>query len=653
MEGTKQMNPCAICLGGMGAGGGQAIFTAECSHTFHFHCISASVEHGNLLCPLCNAQWRELPFVRPPASMPPTQPPPPPPSVDVVQPAHPRRVRTHSVDPVVFDDDEQVTPPDGRRQAGAASDEAVVVKTHIHYSAIARDSSDDNFAVLVHLKAPGITGSGTEAAGDAPAQRAPVDLVTVLDVSSSMHGSKLALLKQAMRFVIDILGPDDRLSVVSFSSRARRVTRLTRMSDAGKALCVRAVESLTARTGTNIAEGLRTAARVLDERRYRNGVSSVVLLSDGQDNYTPMRHAFGRGLPNYAALVPPSFARTGTGAGDRATPVHTFGFGNDHDAAAMHAVSEATGGTFSFIENEAVIQDAFAQCVGGLLSVVVQEARLAIQCLHPGVRIGSVKSGLYESRVDEDGRAASIVVGELYADEERRFLLFLVVPRAEATDGDVTALIRVNCLYRDAAAGADVNVTGEDTVVARPEHAVDAERSVEVERERVRVEATEDMAAARAAAERGGHQEAVEILENRRGAVAQSDAARGGDPMIVALEIELRDMRRRVSTRQNYARSGRASMLAGMSAHMQQRGSSSQLQLPSVIAFHDGAVTTTAATHQVSQQAATLPYATPAMLAKLLRSRRAREASAASGQRQPGAPEGAQGSEPTVPKELN
>ncbi|VAH33943.1 unnamed protein product [Triticum turgidum subsp. durum] len=414
----------------MGAGGGQAIFTAECSHTFHFHCISASVEHGNLLCPLCNAQWRELPFVRPPASMPPTQPPPPPPSVDVVQPAHPRRVRTHSVDPVVFDDDEQVTPPDGRRQAGAASDEAVVVKTHIHYSAIARDSSDDNFAVLVHLKAPGITGSGTEAAGDAPAQRAPVDLVTVLDVSSSMHGSKLALLKQAMRFVIDILGPDDRLSVVSFSSRARRVTRLTRMSDAGKALC----------------------------------------------------------------------------------------------------------------------------CVGGLLSVVVQEARLAIQCLHPGVRIGSVKSGLYESRVDEDGRAASIVVGELYADEERRFLLFLVVPRAEATDGDVTALIRVNCLYRDAAAGADVNVTGEDTVVARPEHAVDAERSVEVERERVRVEATEDMAAARAAAERGGHQEAVEILENRRGAVAQSDAARGGDPMIVALEIELRDMRRRVSTRQNYAR---------------------------------------------------------------------------------------------------
>ena len=158
-----------------------------------------------------------------------------------------------------------------------------------------------------------------------------------------------------------------------------------------------------------------------------------------------------------------------------------------------------------------MIQDAFAQCIGGLLSVVVQEARIAVQCLDPGVRIGSVKSGVFESSVAEDGRGALFVVGELYADEERRFLLFLVVPRADATDGDLTALLKVSCLCRDAAAGADVNVMAEDMVVARPEHAVDAERSVEVERERVRVEATEDMAAARAAAERGGHQEAVEI----------------------------------------------------------------------------------------------------------------------------------------------
>jgi hypothetical protein len=160
---------------------------------------------------------------------------------------------------------------------------------------------------------------------------------------------------------------------------------------------VSAVESLTARGGTNIAEGLRTAAKVLNERRHRNAVSSI-------DTYTMVRRGGGQGR-NYEALVPPSFLRS-SATGDWSAPIHTFGFGNDHDAAAMHVIAEATGGTFSFIENEAVIQDAFAQCIGGLLSVVVQEACIAVACVHvhPGVRVVSVKSGRYESRVDEDGQ---------------------------------------------------------------------------------------------------------------------------------------------------------------------------------------------------------------------------------------------------------
>ncbi|KAF7055964.1 hypothetical protein CFC21_063428 [Triticum aestivum] len=714
MEAPDQENPCAICLGGMAAGGGQATFTAECSHTFHFNCISASVAHGHLVCPLCNARWRELPFLRPtaPVPQPPTlprlgrpvpmhgvQPPseptaspplmhggmppfpaqapppprghimqhhqPPPPNVHVVQHHQPpppvHTVQHHQPPPpeptVVFDDDEQVEPasrPPADSTPAAASNGAVVVNTHAEYSAVARDSSSDNFAVLVHVKAPAM--ADTVAAGsDKPPPRAPLDLVTVLDVSGSMSGHKLALLKQAMRFVIDNLGPNDRLSVVSFSSEARRLTRLTRMSDAGKALAVSAVESLAARGGTNIAEGLRTAAKVLDERRHRNAVSSVVLLSDGQDTYTMMRRRGPSGVQanNYEELVPPSFARTGAD-GEWSAPIHTFGFGNDHDAAAMHVIAEATGGTFSFIENEAVIQDAFAQCIGGLLSVVVQEARIAVACVHPGVRVVSVKSGRYESRVDEDGCAASVRVGELYADEERRFLLFLTVPRVEATDGDTTALARVVFSYRNAASGAEVSVTAEDTVVARPEHAPSAsERSVEVERERVRVEAAEDIAAARAAAERGEHQEAVEILDNRQRALEQSEAAGDGDPMIVALGAELQEMRGRVSNRQSYMRSGRAYMLAGMSAHQQQRATSRQMLEPeeqqtSMMARNSGVrrmirrgvgssgggYMAAAAPVAEASNEATMSYATPAMRAMLLRSREARGASAEQGQQE-------------------
>ncbi|CAN6314097.1 unnamed protein product [Urochloa humidicola] len=635
MEGSDQTNPCAICLGGMGAGGGQAIFTAECSHTFHFHCISTSVAHGNLVCPLCNSQWRELPFLRPPqpAPVPPVLPVQPPPisrrPVQVVQPPEPE----------VFDDDEPVEPPSGHDAQrppppAAASGGALAVTTHTEYSAVARGSSPDNFAVLVHVKAPGIVG------GEA-APRAPLDLVTVLDVSGSMSGQKLALLKQAMGFVIDNLGPHDRLSVVSFSNGARRVTRLLRMSDAGKGLATSAVESLVARGGTNIAEGLRTAARVLGERRHRNAVSSVILLSDGQDNYTMTRRGHGN-APNYEALVPPQFLRAGAGDGDWSAPIHTFGFGNDHDAAAMHVIAESTGGTFSYIENEAVIQDAFAQCIGGLLTVVVQEARIAVACGDPGVRIGSVKSGRYVSRVDEDGRSASVAVGELYADEERRFLVFVSVPAAADGEAETTTLIKVSCGYRDAAGGAHVDVTAADTVVARPEHAADAERSVEVERERVRVEAAEDIAAARAAAERGAHQEAVEILESRQRAVELSAAARGGDPTSAALGAELREMRSRVASRETYNRGGHAFMLAGISFHAMQRANWREVPARSAaggrrvagasmnsFAGASGVAYAAAPAGTTAENASeTSSFATPAMRAMLLRSRMAREASA-------------------------
>jgi hypothetical protein len=59
----------------------------------------------------------------------------------------------------VFDDDElvEVEPPpgaDGQRQAAAASGGSMVVETHTEYSAVARGSSHDNFAVGTGTPSP-------------------------------------------------------------------------------------------------------------------------------------------------------------------------------------------------------------------------------------------------------------------------------------------------------------------------------------------------------------------------------------------------------------------------------------------------------------------------------------------------------------------
>ncbi|RLN15470.1 hypothetical protein C2845_PM02G12310 [Panicum miliaceum] len=256
-----------------------------------------------------------------------------------------------------------------------------------------------------------------------------------------MTGNKLALLKQAMRFVIDNLGPADRLSVVSFSHRADRRIRLVRTSDDGKASAKRAVESLVAGGSTNIGSGLHVASEVLADRRYRNAVTSVILLSDGQ--HTCIRHR------DFTELVPLPF---------RAAP-------------------QKTPPSWS-------------------------------------------------------------------------------------------------CTYRDVATGRAAVVVGDDAVVQRPAEVTDPEASVEVERERVRVAAAEEIAAARAAAERGAFEEAGRILHRQLYRVQVSlESAPGGDPMLDALEEELEELEECMEDEEEYERVGRARVLKGMSSHAQQRAS--------------------------------------------------------------------------------
>jgi Mg-chelatase subunit ChlD len=175
----------------------------------------------------------------------------------------------------MFPDDEPLEPQIPQAPKAEATNNgggARVLTTQCEFPALGRSASRDKFSVLVHARAP------------ADVARAPLDLVTVLDVSGSMQGEKLELLKQAMCFVIDQLGPADRLSVVTFSGYAVRRIRLSRMTDAGKASAKVAVVSLVAEwTGTNMAGGLRVGGEVLVSRQQKNAVASMILLSDGED----------------------------------------------------------------------------------------------------------------------------------------------------------------------------------------------------------------------------------------------------------------------------------------------------------------------------------------------------------------------------------
>ncbi|KAK6926770.1 von Willebrand factor, type A [Dillenia turbinata] len=594
--GLSSKKICAICLTTMKPGQGHAIFTAECSHSFHFHCITSNVKHGNQICPVCRAKWKEIPFQSPVPDGPHGR------ARSVVnwpqndawttvirrlpspRPDANRHASSllHAPEPGVFDDDEQLDYQHGAAEKISStrdvtdnnSVQTMEIRTVPEVSAVPKSSSHDNFSILIHLKAP-LTGSklstsNTQGCLSSLSQnsRASIDLVTVLDVSGSMAGTKLALLKRAMGFVIQNLGPSDRLSVIAFSSTARRLFPLQRMTYTGRQHALQAVNSLTSNGGTNIAEGLKKGVKVLLERKGKNPVSSIILLSDGQDTYTVSSPGGSHHQRDYHTLLPISINQNG--GASLQIPVHAFGFGADHDSASLHSISENSGGTFSFVEAESVIQDAFAQCIGGLLSVVVQELQIRVECTHPSLRLGSIKAGSYRTGLTMSARVGCIEVGDLYAEEERDFLVFVNIPPDNGCNE--MSLLKVRCIYRDPITKEMVNLDEDQEVkIQRPETTGQLLVSMEVDRQRNRLRAAEAMAEARAAAEGGDLSGAVSILENFRRILSETVSAQAGDRLCVALGAELKEMQERMANRRVYETSGRAYVLSGLSSHSWQR----------------------------------------------------------------------------------
>ncbi|XP_051134651.1 E3 ubiquitin-protein ligase WAV3-like [Andrographis paniculata] len=579
---------CTICLGTMRPGNGLAIFTAECSHSFHFHCITSNVKHGKQICPVCRANWKEVPFQSPVAdkSHPAAQ-------NDILmqrQPFSPRVDTDRQVssifqaapEPAIFDDDDEVSSHQfgvspGNSTSNTSNDDhstgPVIVKTYPEVPAVPKSENRREFSIVINLKAPSaparrpseIDGPGFPLTSQT--SRTPIDLVTVLDVSGSMAGTKLALLKRAMGFVIQNMGPSDRLSVIAFSSSARRLFPLRRMTDSGRHEALQAVNSLRSNGGTNIAEGLRKAAKVMTDRKCKFPIGSIILLSDGQDTRTVNNP--NPNLTDYQLLLPVSVCCDNPSGSH--IPVYTFGFGADHDAQLMHFISQKSGGTFSFIESETVMQDAFAQCIGGLLSVVVRDLRVEVMCIDRAVRLTSIKSGSYVTRLAESRRKGSIDIGCLYAEEERDFLVTTDFPIADDTC-DETALINVKCVYKNASSEAPITLrSAGKVVIERPLDVGPQTESIEVDRQKNRLRCAEAIAEARVAAERGDLERATTIIHCCRMAISETRSAQAGDRMCVSLNAELLQMMSRMSNRQTYEVSGRAYVLSGLSSHSWQR----------------------------------------------------------------------------------
>ena len=86
-----------------------------------------------------------------------------------------------------------------------------------------------------------------------------------------------------MKYVVEALTPSDRLSIITFESVGRRICGLKCVTSDNIPTLNAQINNIQSMGGTRINSGLDLALKTIRERKQTNKVTSIFLLSDGQD----------------------------------------------------------------------------------------------------------------------------------------------------------------------------------------------------------------------------------------------------------------------------------------------------------------------------------------------------------------------------------
>ncbi|KAK2354741.1 Zinc finger (C3HC4-type RING finger) family protein [Trifolium repens] len=285
---------CGICTQSVKTGEGKAIFTSECSHTFHFPCIAAHVKKQQIItCPVCGINWNDLQPEKtaeentkqnvkttPSMKLPNYNDDEPLLSSTSVS-------RFNTIPETEENDEEEEEEQDEENKEPIEFQGLDVLSTRTfdafllpETALVASNKSFETLIAVLKVKSKPC---------NVVANRPPVDLVTVLDIGCSISGEDFLMLKRSMQVVISSLGSSDRLSVVEFSGGSKRLFPLRRMTGRGRRSARRIVDALAVNdliSGETPArkEALKKAAKILEDRRQKNPVSKIILLTNGYED---------------------------------------------------------------------------------------------------------------------------------------------------------------------------------------------------------------------------------------------------------------------------------------------------------------------------------------------------------------------------------
>lgn len=190
----------------------------------------------------------------------------------------------------------------------------------------------------------------------------PKDLVFVLDTSGSMSGEKIEQAKEALRFILENLNPEDRFAVIAFSDYSQALqSQLVSVSAESIAQAKGWISTLSASGGTNIDEAVPLGLSLFEEN---DRPRFLVFLTDGE--------------PTVGEQDPVKIAAHALVANDTGARLFTFGVGYNVNTVLLDQLAQENRGTTTYVlpgENLEVSVSSFYRKIA---SPVLTDIQLAI-----------------------------------------------------------------------------------------------------------------------------------------------------------------------------------------------------------------------------------------------------------------------------------
>ena len=217
---------------------------------------------------------------------------------------------------------------------------------------------DDNTHLLAQL------GFDTNISADT-FERRPLNISAAVDISGSMNGEKLEMVQNALLLMVDQLTEDDRMSLVTYGSRARVKRRSLQMNNYGKRLMIASINAMSSGGSTNMEEGMILAFEQVDKHLEDSNVENRVML------FTDAR-------PNVGSTDSESFMELTRSNAEKGIGLTVFGVGLDLGAELNNAISQIRGGNAYFLSTKEYTSTLFEEEFDFIVSPIAYNLEVSL-----------------------------------------------------------------------------------------------------------------------------------------------------------------------------------------------------------------------------------------------------------------------------------